>query len=267
MHKYFNNLGKTHRAKFRTGSNVIFTCEHASPRIPKSLKRLGLTKKELKNCKDLYDPGAKELFDLFVKKYRGSHIYSNLSRLVIDANRHLDSKIKNSNTYHSALVKKQILVEDLGQEFFVDIPHNNMLRIEDEKYLYEKVCLPYQNDIKKMIQKMMLRHDKVFIISIHTMFPKYNGPIRTQGVDLMGNSESDRFLKVTQEFRNFKELNIGINSPWSFADSDYGVFFEIIKIKNVHVMAIEVRNDLVRTKKDVKKIFDLINEKVMEFTK
>ena len=38
-------------------------------------------------------------------------------------------------------------------------------------------------------------------------------------------------------------------------------------MKNVYVMELEIRNDLVRTKKDVKKVFELINKKIMEFTR
>ena len=38
-------------------------------------------------------------------------------------------------------------------------------------------------------------------------------------------------------------------------------------MKNVYVMELEIRNDLFRTKKDVKKVFELINKKIMEFTR
>jgi predicted N-formylglutamate amidohydrolase len=40
---------KTHFKKVKKNNAIIFTCEHASSRIPKSLNNLGLIKKDLKN--------------------------------------------------------------------------------------------------------------------------------------------------------------------------------------------------------------------------
>lgn len=264
MHK---NLNRTHFFKKNKASNIIFTCEHASPRIPRSLKKLGLTKRQLQNCKDLYDPGAKDLFDLFVKKYKTSCVYSNLSRLVIDKNRHLNAKNKNTNNYHSALIKKEILVEENGEEYFIQIPLNQGVDFCQEEKLYNSVCAPYQNEIKTIIKDLQNRHEKVFVISIHTMFPSYNGPLREEQIDLMGYETDGQFRKVLKAFDGFGDLKVGINKPWGFKDVDDGCFFEIIKMNNVHVMAIEIRNDLLRTKKNVKKIFNLVEGGIMEFAR
>lgn len=259
-------LGKTHFYKLNKKSNIIFTCEHASPRIPKFFKNLGLKKDELKNSKDLFDPGAKKVFDLFVNKYKTSNIYSNISRLIIDSNRHLKSNSQNNNSYHAALVKKQLLIEKNKTEKILNIPFNTDKDFKYVENLYTKVCIPYQNDLKKMICELEKLHKKIFIISIHTMFPYYNGPFRKEEIDLIGDESNLNFKKVVSEFKDERTLNVGINKPWGFKDVDYGVFYEIIKFKNVNVMAFEIRNDLVKTDKQIMDIFKKINEKIIKFT-
>ena len=80
---------KKFKSKINVNSPILFTCEHASSDIPKKYKNLGLTTKQLRNCKDLYDPNAFELFDALVKKFNSSSQYSQMSRLVVDMNRNL----------------------------------------------------------------------------------------------------------------------------------------------------------------------------------
>jgi predicted N-formylglutamate amidohydrolase len=261
-----SKFGKTHFFKVNTKSNIIFTCEHASSRIPKSFKHLGLSQKDLKACKDLFDPGALDLFKLFVEKNKTSYIYSNISRLVIDTNRHLEASNRHNNKYHSALIKEKILVDMESGKKFLDIPYNQNITPEYELSLYNKVCIPYQHDLKKIIKKLQAKHKEIFIISIHTMFPTYNGPFRKQEIDLMGEETNDNFSEVVKVFKKAKNFEVGVNEPWGFKDVDYGVFFEIVKMKDVHVMAFEVRNDLVRTKKDVNKVFDQIAGKILQFS-
>ena len=258
-------IGKTHYSKITPKANIIFTCEHASPRIPKYLKNLGVSKSDLENCKDIYDPGAKNIFDLFRKKYKTSYIYSNISRLVIDMNRHINAVNKHSNTFHAALVKRTILVEKKGSEKFVDIPHNVNITHQEEEMLYSKICVPYQKDLKKIITRLKMKHEKVFVISIHTMFPTYNGPLRKQEIDIMGDVQDTHFKKVVESFLKANEYEIGINEPWGFKDVDNGVFFEAVKMEGVYVMGFEIRNDLVKTDKQIKKVFQQINNHIMKF--
>jgi predicted N-formylglutamate amidohydrolase len=190
---------KTHFKKVKKNNAIIFTCEHASSRIPKNLNNLGLIKKDLKNCKDLYDPYAKDLFLKLVETFNSSYIYSDLSRLVIDMNRNIGAKNKDLNTYHSALIKKQILVEERDKEFFVNIPHNQNIDFQTEEKIYNEICIPYQNDIKDIILKLQKDFGKVYIVSVHTMFPKYNGPLRPVEIDLIGDEDSSFFKKVIKD--------------------------------------------------------------------
>ncbi len=263
---------KTHFKKINKKSAIIFTCEHASPKIPKEYKNLDISEKHLANCKDLYDPFAKDLFSLLVNYFNSSYIYSDQSRLVIDMNRNINASNKNQNTYHSALIKKQILVEENGKEFFVDLPFN-VGKIESgnfseyEKYLYEKVCLPYQEDIKKIILHLQKKFEKIYVISVHTMFPKYNGPKRKIEIDLIGDEGNEWFKNILKSFRKENNnLNIkyklGINKPWGFKDADNGAFHEIMFMQNVEVMALEIRNDILANKKGLKNIFDICRKSI-----
>jgi predicted N-formylglutamate amidohydrolase len=240
----------------------LFTCEHASRRFPREFKRLGLTKEEEKNCKDLNDPGAFELLKILSEKMNASYLYSNVSRLVIDANRKLDARNKNENTFHACALKTELLVEKDGKDVIISIPGNQFSSegdfIREEHRRYDKYVVPYRDRGYDMIEGMRGGHKKSYVIMLHSFYPVYNGEERTVDIGVLHWDACTGSSKVIKNLRRNCGLNIGDNKPWHIDDADGGIFSNIEEMTDVDLIIFDINNKHLQTKKDIEKIADLL---------
>jgi predicted N-formylglutamate amidohydrolase len=248
------DLGKTHFSALDTSSNILFTCEHATGRIPEHLNNLGLTETDLANCKDQYDPGALDLAKELAARFKASLVWTDLSRLVIDANRHFDAPGKDRNSFHSCLLKKELLVERDGKDVLIAIPHNQTLGEKEERELYETVCVPYQNEMLQMVEDLKRNHEHVYVISVHSFFPMYNGNIRTVDIDVMGYIHPEVTTPLRDEIRKNAPYNTEIDTPWSLRDVDGGAFHALRDEEDTTVFAFDVKNDNLQSAADISKM-------------
>ncbi len=246
------HFGTTHFSDLVSESNILFTCEHATGRIPAQLGTLGITPDDLKNCKDLYDPGALSLMRTLATHFNASHLYADLSRLVIDVNRHFDAPSKSANGFHASLVKTEILTERDGIEVKVPIPHNQHIPETEERALYDNICVPYQNELIRMVNELKQQHDHVFIISIHSFFPSYAGQVRTVDIDVMGYIPPDVAPLAAGAIRtSHPTYNTAIDQPWSAQSVDGGVFFILKNTPDITTLFFDIKNDNLTNDADI----------------
>lgn len=260
-------LGKTHFSTLEKNSNILFTCEHATGRIPAYLNNLGLSETELANCKDQYDPGALDLAKELAAKFRASLVWTDLSRLVIDANRHFDAPGKNRNSFHSCLLKKELLVERDGKDVLIPIPHNQTLGEKEERELYETVCIPYQREMLRMVEELKQNHEHVYVISVHSFFPMYNGNIRTVDIDVMGYIHPEVATTLRDEIRKRSSYNTEIDTPWGVRDVDGGALHVLQNEKDITVFAFDVKNDNLQSAADISKMADALSVGIQSIIK
>lgn len=255
-------MWKNHYKKFKKSSNFLFTCEHASGRFPKEFSELGLTKHERKNCKDLNDPGSFEVMKILAKKMGSSYLYSNVSRLVIDYNRKLDARNKNSNTFHACALKTELLVDKDGKDVLIPIPGNSFKKegdfIREERGRYEEYVVPYRDDGYELIAKMRNNHKKSYVVMIHSFHPKYNGDTRTVDIGILHGNACDGPLDIIRSLRKNSDLNIGDNEPWHFDDADGSLFSKVEEMLDVDLIIIDINNKHLRDKRGIKNISNLI---------
>jgi len=252
-------MGKTHFSTLSENSNILFTCEHATSRIPEELGTLGLSREDLDNCKDLYDPGALELAQALAKEFDASLLWSDLSRLVIDMNRYFDAPGKNKNSFHASLLKKELLTMRAGKEILLSIPHNQTLSEKEERELYDTVCVPYQEEMLRIVQKLKEVHEHVYIVSVHSFFPEYNGSVRTVDIDVMGYVHPEVAPKVCEAITaGAPNYTTEIDKPWSVMDVDGGAMHVLEKEPGVTVLAFDIKNDNLGNDTDVKKMSDAL---------
>lgn len=261
-------MPKSHYSRYKKDSNILLTCEHASKRIPKGFKNLGLTRKELNNAKDLYDPGSLDIMKNLQKKINASYIYSNVSRLVIDYNRRMDANNKYKDTFYSCPLKLEVLVEKNGKDELVKIPVNTFASesdfLREEVRRYEEYSKPYAEDGYKIIDKMRKEHDKNYVIMFHSFYPKYNGDIRKIDLAVLYGSSAVLGKKVSKSLRSMTDLNVGDNKPWHFKDADGSVFYKTEDMDDVELIIFEVNNKHLQTKTGVNKITNLIYKSLKE---
>ncbi|MFM2414889.1 MAG: hypothetical protein RI911_582 [Candidatus Parcubacteria bacterium] len=239
-----------HASSISLDSPLLLTCEHASTFIPPEYNNLGLTEHQTSHCKDLDDPGVVPLLDGLARHFECSSVRAEVSRLVVDVNRRIDAHNKNANTFHSSLIKTQILVEDGRGEYFVDIPHNQKKIQEEgtayEQSMYELVSIPYQKEILRIVDMLIEKHGYAYVLSVHTMFPTYNGPLRPHIFDVMGYDGSPLFESL---FANLAQepVVVGKNEPWGMASVDGGALHVLMGNERVSFAGVEVRNDIAQS--------------------
>jgi len=259
-------MTKNHYSKSRKNSNILFTCEHASKRIPARYNNLGLSKGALAGAKDLYDPGAIEVFRILAEKFKSNYLYSNVSRLVADYNRMLGGTNNKKNTFHASVLKINLLTDMNGKEQMVDIPvnffKNNKDFIKEEKNRFNEFVLPYLEDGKKILGKINGR-EKKYIIMIHSFFPVYNGDVRKVDMGVLYDKSKNVSKKIIKNLRKNTDLKIGDNNPWKMKDID-GIFSGLKKEDGIEIVAFDINNKHLRNKKDINKIALLIYKSLVD---
>ncbi len=217
--------------KFST--NIIFICDHASNFIPKNYKNLGLSKKHLKTH-IAYDIGAKNLTVNLARNLGQTYFISNFSRLLIDPNRNL---------------KDGSLI--LSNSFGTQISGNTKLNDEEKKLRIRSFYNPYHENLLKLVKRKTQRSKKVIIISIHSfnkITPQSNRSIE---VGLLWNKNMKLLLPIQKKLLELK-LHVGRNYPYSGFHFNY-TLDNLVKNFNLDSISIEIRNDLICSKKGIKK--------------
>lgn len=255
-------MTKNHYYKLRKNSKILLTCEHSSKRIPIRYKNLGLSREILDGAKDLYDPGALEVFRMLEKKMKSNYLYSNVSRLVIDYNRIINGKNNKKNNFHACALKTNLLTEIKGREQMVDIPSNifknNKTAKSEEKKRFNEFVLPYLEDGKKILGEIN-GFEKKYIIMIHSFFPVYNANVRKVDIGVLYDKSKNVSRKIIKNLRKNTELEIGDNSPWKMTDVD-GIFSSLEKEGEVEIVAFDINNKHLKSAKDIREIALLIYE-------
>lgn len=262
-------LGKTHVSQLSLNTNILFTCEHATDRIPAELGTLGLEPQDLRNCKDLYDPGALSLMKALAARFNASYLYSDLSRLVIDINRHFDAPSKRNNGYHTSLIKTEILTVRNGQEVQIPIPHNQHISEEEERALYDSVCIPYQNELLRLVNALKQHHKHVVMVSVHSFSPHYAGQTRTVDIDVMGYIPPEAAVVMRDAIiSSHPNYNTAIDDPWNAAVVDGGVMFVLNDVTDITALALDIKNDNLADNQRVADMADAISAGIetLQFT-
>jgi len=243
---------------------LIFTCEHASDFIPPKYYDLGLTLKDRRHAKDLFDPGSLRLALGLAKTLNASILHTKFSRLLIDANRFLSVKTNHSNTYHVAALKTEILIEDEKGERLVPIPGNQVANYgKEEKYRWNKYVKPYYQEIKKLTKQLADKFDRVYIFQIHSFYPKYKGDIRKVDVGVI-HDKLPLAKKLIHQIRSITRLYIGDNEPWEMKAVGGGLLEPLKKQRGIFIIGLDVNNKHLKRQKAISKIQGILTAAIKE---
>lgn len=239
---------------------ILLTCEHASSRIPRSFGRLGLRQEELIGAKDLFDPGSLALAKQMQIDLQCGLLYSNVSRLVIDANRRLDMKNVGQDLHHVPALKSEVLAEVGGIEKKVKIPANVRGNFQlEERKRYAEYVSPYFEAGMSYINELLKRHGQVFVVPIHSFYPVYNGDVRNVDIDILFDSSVMVGDFIFKELRQQKQVRVAKNIPWGLKDVDGGVFNAVQKLNNVHLTGFDINNASLRSKHAIDEMANILS--------
>jgi len=264
MHE--TELGRIFYSNLQPASNLLFTGEHTSWRIPEVLNNLGLSIDDLHASKDFFDIGSLDLIKYLSNHYCASYMHSNISRLVADQNRVIDAPTGKDNQHHAGLVKKKILIDRDGEERFIEIPHNKSINEDAERKLYEAVCVPYQDHLKEMIQSLSKLHKNVVVIDVHSFFPTYDGDVRKEDIDVMPITISKESAHTIRDAIRVESSDYiaEIDKPWAASVADGGVMSVVKHCEGVKIMAFDVKNSHLQTTRDVARVGEIIKSGINE---
>lgn len=139
---------------------TVISCEHAGNWIPLKYKKFFRNKSEILNSHEGYDAGSIKIYSELIKVFGEFHILNKVSRLLVDANRSLESK-----------------------ELFSDLSKN--LSENEKAELVRDYYIPFRSNVEDWIGSRIKEGFKILHFSIHTFTPVLNKKVRNADVGLL----------------------------------------------------------------------------------
>ena len=220
-------------------NHFIFICDHATNFIPKKYNNLGISKK-YKNSHIAYDIGAKSICVELAKSLNQSYFLSNFSRLIIDPNR------KKSD-------------EDLipSDSFGITIPGNKNISSKEKDFRFKYYYLHYHNNLAKFVKVKLKSYKKVLLVSVHSFTKSSINFDRGVEVGLLWNKKMNLLLEIQKKLQK-RKIHYGRNFPYSGFHLNY-TLDTLSKISEMDNISIEIRNDLICSKKGIKKYVNIFS--------
>jgi predicted N-formylglutamate amidohydrolase len=212
-------------------SAFILLCDHASKRIPRQLKQLGLNDEQL-HGHIAWDAGALAVATELSARLDAPLVQANYSRLVIDCNRALTSTESILTVSDDIVIAANQQIDDIARQ-----------RRQQE------IFLPYHRTIEELLDKR--RHPAPVLLSIHSFNPVIQGRPRPWEIGVCYGQDrrlADMFL---ERLPGVTDAIIGDNQPF---DIDPAIDFTLPQHADgsgfLHVM-LEIRRDCIDTPKQI----------------
>jgi predicted N-formylglutamate amidohydrolase len=211
----------------RGSSDFVIVVDHASARIPRRLKDLGLPAAELERHIAL-DIGALGLARRVAAALDAPLIAQNYSRLVIDCNR--DPKVPASIPHLSE---------------WVTIPGNIERSDEELRARRAEIFDPYHEHIRALLDERQAEGRRPILVAQHTMTDVYKGERREMHGAVLYNRDRRFAGLVLEGLRREADLLIGDNEPYFVSDETDYTIPRHGEARGLPHVEIEVRQDLV----------------------
>ncbi|PCI54719.1 MAG: hypothetical protein COB36_09300 [Alphaproteobacteria bacterium] len=210
-----------------TSPKVLFTCEHATNIIPPIWKNLGMSKEHIEDHIG-WDIGALDVTKHLSYLLDQPALYSGFSRLFFDVNRLPDA--------HDSIPKVS------GG---ISIPRNIMLSEKEKTLRKELVYDPYFDKLNHILNETPSIRT---IISIHSCTPTYMGFKRPWEIGILWRDNNKSAHRLIKHLEEDSPWVIGNNQPYDPQEHRISVYEAISGKKNISLVWIEIRNDLISTK-------------------
>ena len=208
------------------GSNFVIIVDHASARIPRSLKDLGVRSAELQRHIS-WDIGALAVALRMSEALDAPLIAQNYSRLVIDCNR--DPKVATS----IATVSEH-----------TEIPGNIGLTEAHKATRRAEIFDPYHDRIRTLLDARAAAGRPTILVAQHSMTDVYKGSRREMHAAVLYNRDRRFAGLVLEGLRGEAGLVVAENQPYFLSDAtDYSIPRHGERRGLPHV-EIEIRQDL-----------------------
>ena len=210
-------------------SPFLLICDHASRRIPRFLRDLGVGDADL-GRHIAWDIGAAAVASALANALDAFLIAQNYSRLVIDCNRPLDAP--------GSIVARSEATE---------IPGNAGLDDAARTMRAREIFIPYHDRIRTELDRRAAQGRQTILISVHSFTPVYHGVARPWHVGTLYGRDARLARQLLALVRAEGQWNIGDNEPYAVtATTDYAIPVHAEQRGIAHV-GIEMRQDLIES--------------------
>jgi predicted N-formylglutamate amidohydrolase len=208
-------------------SPLLIVADHAGKRMPRRLGQLGLSDAEC-DRHIAWDIGAGAVCRLLGKTLDAVVIRQTYSRLVIDCNRMPGSETSIIEVSEATRV-----------------PGNIGLSEAEKRARRREIFQPYHDRITAELDRRRAGGRPTALIAVHSFTPVFKAVARPWHVGVLYNRDP-RFAHILMQLlQREADLVVGDNEPYSVTDaSDYTIPVHGEQ-RNLHHVAIEIRQDLI----------------------
>lgn len=209
----------------RGSARLMFFCDHASNAIPAELHGLGLLASELARH-IAWDIGAAGVTEALSEIFDAPAIFSQVSRLVIDCNRHLDA------------------VDLIPEVSDGTVIHGNLHMSEAARAnRIERWFHPYHDAIESVLLEREARGVPSIAVSIHSMTASLAGIPRPWQIALSSHLDRSLADPVLAALRRPGDVVVGDNQPYDLNPAvDFSTPFHALRRGLAHLQ-VEFRQD------------------------
>lgn len=205
-------------------SPYVLVCEHASNRLPKAAKGLGLPAEAL-NHHIAYDIGAEGVARLLSRLLDAPLVLQRFSRLVYDCNRPPESD--------GAMPEVSEVTS---------IPGNKNLSAEAKLQRLREIYWPFHQALADILDERACSTKKTIVVTIHSFTRVYKGKERAVELGILYDRDGGIAGKLIKAFPN---VDVRLNEPYGPKDG-------VLHTLNLHAaprglksVMLEIRNDLI----------------------
>jgi predicted N-formylglutamate amidohydrolase len=208
-------------------SNFVIVVDHASARIPRSLKDLGLPASELQRH-IAWDIGALEVARRTAANLDAPLLAQNYSRLVIDCNR--DPAVESS-------------IPSVSES--TEIPGNRDLSEAQKAARRREIFDPYHARVRALLDERLAAGRSTILVAQHSMTNIYKGARREMHAAILYNRDRRFAGLVLDMLRREPGLIVGDNEPYFVSDDTDYCIPRYGEARGLPHVEIEIRQDLV----------------------
>ncbi len=206
-------------------SPIVLICDHASNRMPSGYGDLGLPEAERRRH-IAWDIGAAAICELLAARFDAPAILSEVSRLVVDCNRHFtDASLTPA-------------ISDGTQ-----VPANQNLSEDERRRRWEQFHQPYHQAVEDVIVRKFAGKQEPIVVSIHSMTPVMKGIARPWQIAMCWQEDERLSRPMLHALRARGDIVVGDNEPYSLDRSeDYSVPVHAMR-RGLKHLQVEFRQD------------------------
>jgi predicted N-formylglutamate amidohydrolase len=206
---------------------LVLACDHASNRVPRSLRGLGLSRNALEDH-IAWDIGAGAVTRLLSERLQARAVLGGYSRLVMDLNRDLYDPTAFPEISDGVLV-----------------PGNLGLSVEIKAERARALFKPYHETLRRVIQERTTQQRRPVMVCIHSFTPRQYRVLRPWQVGVLWDKDPRLALPLMAALRETGGVIVGDNEPYSGRHpADYTVDHHAETLGLAYA-AIEIRQDLI----------------------